>query len=63
VDVLEPELADPVRLGSWLAAAVHAGPPDGSPVDLGGLHRVPLLAAGLLAARTVPTLEVDRAAV
>lgn len=60
VDVLEPELADPARLSSWLAAAVHAGPPDGRPVDLGGLRRVPLLAAQLL---SVPALEVERAAV
>lgn len=62
VDVLEPELADPARLGSWLAAAVHAGPPVGRPVDLGGLRRVPLLVAELLAA-PVPTVEVERAAV
>lgn len=63
VDVLAPDLADPARLGSWLATAVLAGPPDGRPVDLGGLRRVPRLAADLLAAALVPTPEVDRAAV
>ncbi len=63
VDVLDPELADPVRIGGWLAGAVLAGSPAGIPVDLGGLRRVPRLAASLLATPSLPTAEVERAAV
>lgn len=51
VDVLDPDLAGPERLGRWLGRAVHAGPPAGLPVDLDGLARVPELAADLLLAR------------
>lgn len=49
VDVLEPDLADPARLGRWTAAAVRSGPPQGRRVDLDGLRRVPALAESLLA--------------
>ncbi len=51
VDVLDPHLADPRRLAAWTSAAVLAGPPLGRPVDLGGLARVPRLAAALMADR------------
>lgn len=48
VDVLPPELADPRRLGRWMADGVVPRPTGGRPVDLDGLARVPQLAAGLL---------------
>lgn len=55
VDVLEPDRADPWRLGRWMRAAVHRRPqPRGPRVDLDGLARVPVLARRLLAPGVVP---------
>lgn len=48
VDVLDPEVVDPGRLGRWLAGAVVAGPPTGRGVDLDGLLRVRVLSRALL---------------
>lgn len=50
VDVLEPRELSPAALATWTAAAVHAGPVLGRPVDLDGLRRVPGLAAALTTA-------------
>lgn len=60
VDVLEPDVADPARLGRWLGGRVTPRPPRGHEVDLDGLARVPRLAAALLttAGSFVPAAHV-----